>query len=168
MTTGTRRLPRPGRRTILLLVAAVALIAFILYDLNSTVRIVWYQVINERTIVVTVGVAPHSWTRVTEVRETSTEVRIKVESFTFPQLGRGPVTRPRDHQHLTGMLGPRYLTPTRRANGLCWGGTSVRSITTFWPPTRLISVRIPTGRARARGLRAAKRGMACVIGQGHR
>ena len=51
MTTGTRRLPRPGRRTILLLVAAVALIAFILYDLNSTVRIVWYQVMNERTIV---------------------------------------------------------------------------------------------------------------------
>jgi hypothetical protein len=36
---------------------------------------------------VTVGVAPRGWTRVTEVRETTNEVTVKVESFTFPQLG---------------------------------------------------------------------------------
>lgn len=38
---------------------------------------------------VTVGVAPHSWTRVTEVRETTTDVTVKVGSFTFAQLGAG-------------------------------------------------------------------------------
>jgi hypothetical protein len=43
-----------------------------------------YVVVNERTLSVTVGVAPCSWTRVTNVVETSREVRIKVETLPCP------------------------------------------------------------------------------------
>jgi hypothetical protein len=44
-------------------------------------------VVDQRTIVVEVGVAPCSWTRVTNVAETPTEVQVKVETLPCPVLG---------------------------------------------------------------------------------
>lgn len=41
MTVETRRLPRPRRRTVIVLVAVVAVVAIVLYDVNSTVPIEW-------------------------------------------------------------------------------------------------------------------------------
>ncbi|MEX2010795.1 MAG: hypothetical protein WEF51_01010 [Chloroflexota bacterium] len=43
-----------------------------------------YRVIDQRTIAVTVAVAPRSWTRVTDAAETPTDVRVKVESLAWP------------------------------------------------------------------------------------
>jgi hypothetical protein len=59
---------------------------------NSTVVFPFmnsYAAVNQRTITVKVGVAPCSWTRVTNVAETSTEVRVEVETLPCPQLGPG-------------------------------------------------------------------------------
>jgi hypothetical protein len=52
-------------------------------DMNS------YAVVNQRTITVSVAVAPCSWTRVTNVAETPTEVRVKVETLPCPVPGPG-------------------------------------------------------------------------------
>lgn len=51
---------------------------------NSYPRMVSYRVVDQRTIAVTVGVGPRSWTRVTNVAETPTDVRVKVESLAWP------------------------------------------------------------------------------------
>lgn len=83
---GGGRLPIPRRRWFVL-AGIVVLVALVAADLNSTLAIEWYRVVDPRTIVITVGAAPRSWTRVTQVTETATEVRIKVESFVLPQLG---------------------------------------------------------------------------------
>jgi hypothetical protein len=48
-----------------------------------------YAVVNQRTITVKVGVAPCSWTRVTNVAEAPTEVRVKVETLPCPRPGPG-------------------------------------------------------------------------------
>ena len=48
---------------------------------NHTDQIEGYRVINERTILIEVGGPPSSWTRVTQVTETSSQVRITVESL---------------------------------------------------------------------------------------
>jgi hypothetical protein len=51
---------------------------------NSYPRMDSYRVLDQRTIELTVAVAPRSWTRVTNVVETPTEVRVKVESLEWP------------------------------------------------------------------------------------
>ncbi len=53
-----------------------------------------YGVVDERTIVVRVAVAPCSWTRLTDVTETPTEVRLKVETWPcpIPLPGTGELT----------------------------------------------------------------------------
>jgi hypothetical protein len=48
-----------------------------------------YAVVDRRSIAVQVGVAPCSWTRVTNVAETSAEVRVKVETLPCPIPGPG-------------------------------------------------------------------------------
>jgi hypothetical protein len=49
-------------------------------------RKLWLAValVDQRTLAVRVGVAPCSWTRVTDVAETTTEVRVKVETLPCP------------------------------------------------------------------------------------
>ncbi|MEK6721312.1 MAG: hypothetical protein AABZ33_11680 [Chloroflexota bacterium] len=51
---------------------------------NSVPKMDSYRVLSDRTIVVTVAVTPRSWTRVTDVAETPTEVRVKIESLDWP------------------------------------------------------------------------------------
>jgi hypothetical protein len=66
----------------LLVVAGVVLLAQ-----DSTVlvpQMTSYEPVDQRTIVLTVAVAPCSWTRVTDVAETSDEVRVKVETLPCP------------------------------------------------------------------------------------
>jgi hypothetical protein len=46
-----------------------------------------YALVNQRTIAVKFGVAPCSWTRVTNVGETITAVLVKVETLPCPRLG---------------------------------------------------------------------------------
>ncbi len=76
-------------RKLWLALALVAL-AVILAAQNSTVLVPHmgpYSVVDQRTIVVSVGVAPCSWTRVTNVTETPSEVRIRVETLPCPLPG---------------------------------------------------------------------------------
>lgn len=81
------RIPRT-----LWLVIVVVVVAVLVLAQNSTVlfpSIVSYRLVNERTVVLKVGVAPCSWTRVTNVTETPTQVRIKVETLPCPIPGPG-------------------------------------------------------------------------------
>jgi hypothetical protein len=80
-----RRVPRKLWLAVALVVLGVLLLAQ-----NSTVLVPFmdsYNVVDQRTLVVTVGVAPCSWTRVTNVAETPTDVRVKVETWPCPILG---------------------------------------------------------------------------------
>lgn len=72
-------------RTLWLAVVLV-LLAVLLLAQNSTVLFpnISYRLINQRTIALTVGVAPCSWTRVTNVAETPTQVQITVETLPCP------------------------------------------------------------------------------------
>ncbi len=68
------------------LAVALVVLGGLLLAQNSTVLVPdldSYVVVNQRTIAVRVAVAPCSWTQVTNIAETPTEVRIKVG------LGRG-------------------------------------------------------------------------------
>jgi hypothetical protein len=79
------RVPRKLWLAVVLVVLAVLLVAQ-----NSTVvapEMDSYAVINPRTIAVRAGVAPCSWTRVTDVAESPTEVRVKVETLPCPIPG---------------------------------------------------------------------------------
>ena len=78
----SRRIPRKFWLAVALVAVGVLLLAQ-----NSTVLVPnmdSYVVVNERTIAVRVAVAPCSWTRVTNVAETPTEVRVKVETWPCP------------------------------------------------------------------------------------
>lgn len=69
------------------LTVALVVLGVLLAAQNSTVlvpQINSYAVVNQRTIALRVGVAPCSWTRVTNVAETPTEVRVKVETLPCP------------------------------------------------------------------------------------
>jgi hypothetical protein len=93
----SRRIPQKVWLAVVLVVLGVLLAAQ-----NSTVvfpQMDSYTVVNQRTIAVKVGVAPCSWTRVTNVGETVTAVLVKVETLPCPQLGPG-----------TAELGVRELT----------------------------------------------------------
>jgi hypothetical protein len=81
-------------RELWLAVALVALVALgvLLAAQNSTVLVPEmdsYAMVNQNTIAVRVGVAPCSWTRVTNVAETPNEVRVKVETLPCPIPGPG-------------------------------------------------------------------------------
>lgn len=81
----THRIPRKVWLAVVLVLLGVVLAAQ-----NSTVlfpEMNSYAVVNQRTIVVEVGVAPCSWTRVTNATETPTEVRVKVETLPCPIPG---------------------------------------------------------------------------------
>lgn len=83
------------------LAIAVVILGLALAAQNSTVlfpEMGSYTLIDERTIALQVFVAPCSWTRVTDVTETSTEVRVKVETLPCPLPGPQ-----------TGALRVRYL-----------------------------------------------------------
>jgi hypothetical protein len=74
-------------RKLWLAVGFVVLGAVLLLEQNSTVVVPAmssYVVVNERSIAVKVAVAPCSWTRVTNVAETPTEVRVKIETLPCP------------------------------------------------------------------------------------
>ena len=76
------RVPRKLWLAVALVVLGVLLLAQ-----NSTVLVPFmdsYVVIDQRTVAVRVGVAPCSWTRVTNIAETPTEVRVKVETWPCP------------------------------------------------------------------------------------
>lgn len=76
------RAPRKLWLAVVLVVAGVLLVAQ-----NSTVlapNVNSYVVLSQRAIAVRVAVAPCSWTRVTNVAETPTEVRVKVETWPCP------------------------------------------------------------------------------------
>ncbi len=73
---------RPRRRW--LVVAFLVIAGGLVWAQNSLVLIESYAVVNQRTIVVSVGVAPCSWTRVTGVVETAAEVRVGVETLPCP------------------------------------------------------------------------------------
>jgi hypothetical protein len=85
--------PRPsmvGRRRTWVAVALTLLVGVVLIRSNSTVlvdaypRMDSYGIVDERTLAMTVSVAPGSWTRVTSLAETPTEVRVTVESLDWP------------------------------------------------------------------------------------
>ena len=70
----------------------MVVVGILLLAQNSTVVVPQmnsYALVDQRSIAVQVGVAPCSWTRVTDVAETSTEVRIKVETLPCPIPGPG-------------------------------------------------------------------------------
>jgi hypothetical protein len=69
------------------LVVAIVVVGVPVLAQNSTVLVPdmqSYVVVNQRTIAVRVAVAPCSWTRVTNVAETPTYVRVKVETLPCP------------------------------------------------------------------------------------
>ena len=85
---------RPTRvpRKFWLAVALIVVVGVLLLAQNSTVVVPEmnsYAVVDQRSIALQVGVAPCSWTRVTNVAETPTEVRVKVESLPCPNPGPG-------------------------------------------------------------------------------
>jgi len=86
---------RPSVRVpILLALAAVALYgtAFLIWIQNSSVvapQMDSYAVVDARTISVRVYVAPCSWTRVARVVESTTAVRVAIETLPCPALGAG-------------------------------------------------------------------------------
>jgi hypothetical protein len=74
------------------LAVVLVLLGVLLAAQNSTVvfpQMGSYAVVNQRTIAVNVGVAPCSWTRVTNVEETVTAVLVKVETLPCPRPGPG-------------------------------------------------------------------------------
>ena len=75
------------------LAAVLVVLGVLLAARNSTVVFPFmnsYAVVNPRTIRVKVGVAPCSWTRVTNVGETVTAILVKVETLPAPNSGRAP------------------------------------------------------------------------------
>ena len=110
----SRRIPRKVWLGVVLVVLGVLLAAQ-----NSTVgfpQMDSYAVVNQRTITVKVGVAPCGWTRVTNIAETATQVRVKIETLPCPIPG--PVTAGLSLRDLTisltADLGSRVVTD---ANG---------------------------------------------------
>ena len=82
---GSKRSTRVPRKVWL--AVALVVVGVLLLAQNSTVLVPFmdsYVVVDQRTIAVRVGVAPCSWTRVTNVAETPTEVRVKVETWPCP------------------------------------------------------------------------------------
>jgi len=89
-TTTLSRSPRALTISRMTASFTTPLVVVLLIQSNSTVLVDSYprmdshRVLSERAIVLTVAVAPRSWTRVTNVTETPTDVRVKVESLDWP------------------------------------------------------------------------------------
>lgn len=89
MSVATRSAVRVSRM-VWVAIALVVLTIFLLIRSNSTAlmngypRMDSYRVLNERSIVVAVAVAPRSWTRLTALEQTESEVRVIVESLDWP------------------------------------------------------------------------------------
>jgi hypothetical protein len=86
------------------------IVALLLLAQNSTVTLDSYRVLDERTIGVSAGVAPCSWTRVTRVAESATDVQVAVETWPCPIPGPG--TAARVGRELIVALGQRLGTRT--------------------------------------------------------
>ena len=95
--TGSGSASRRSRQPLVALAFVIALAAAVVVLVAQTstrVRVgaypgmESYRVVDARTLALTVAVAPRSWTRVTSVAETATEVRITVESLDI-ELGAG-------------------------------------------------------------------------------
>lgn len=81
-------LPSAARSWILLVIVLAAVVLLVRSNstvlVNSYPRVDSYRAIDQRTVAVSVAVGPRSWTRVTDVAETPTEVRVTVESLDWP------------------------------------------------------------------------------------
>jgi hypothetical protein len=98
----------PGRRWLAVAFVALVGLGVLLAAQNSTVvvpQMSSYAVVDQRTIAMSVGVAPCSWTRVTHVAESPTEVRVTVETLPCPIPGPS-----------TGALAIRELTVSLAAD----------------------------------------------------
>jgi hypothetical protein len=91
MTSEPRQSLRLPRRRWLLIagLAALGLVALVQSNRTALVggdypTVESYRLAGDRTVVLTVVVAPRSWTRVTNLVETPTEVRVTVESLDWP------------------------------------------------------------------------------------
>jgi hypothetical protein len=106
MTSEPGQSLRLPRRRWLLIAGLVALGLVALVQSNRTAlvggdypTVESYRLAGDRIVVLTVVVAPRSWTRVTNLVETPTEVRVTVESLDWPiplpgtgELNLEPVT----------------------------------------------------------------------------
>jgi hypothetical protein len=106
MTSEPRQSLRLPRRRWLLIagLAALGLVALVQSNRTALVggdypTVESYRLAGDRIVVLTVVVAPRSWTRVTNLVETPTEVRVTVESLDWPiplpgtgELNLEPVT----------------------------------------------------------------------------
>ena len=91
MTSKPRQSLRLPRRRWLLMAGLVALGLVALVQSNRTAlvgvdypTVESYRLEGDRTVVLTVVVAPRSWTRVTNLVETPSDVRVTVESLDWP------------------------------------------------------------------------------------
>ena len=91
MTSEPRQSLRLPRRRWLLIAGLAALVLVVLVQSNKTAlvgvddpSVESYRLEGDRTVVLTVVVAPRSWTRVTNLVETPSEVRVTVESLDWP------------------------------------------------------------------------------------
>lgn len=84
-----RPLRRIRRRWIAALAVVLAVTALLIHNnetilVNDLPQMVSYRVVDQRSIVVRVVVAPRGWTRVTGVSETPEEIRVRAESLQWP------------------------------------------------------------------------------------
>jgi hypothetical protein len=96
-----RSIRAPRMRWLAAVLVIIGVVVLLLAQ-NSTVLfpdIDAYVRLDERNIALRVAHAPCSWTRVTEVAETSDDVRVKVETWPCPVPGPG-----------TGALAVSYVT----------------------------------------------------------
>jgi hypothetical protein len=75
------RLRRLGRRRIVVLATVVVVGVLAARALDSSSRLGYYRLIDERTLIVGTDVGPGSWTRVTSMVETSSAITVAVSSF---------------------------------------------------------------------------------------
>lgn len=91
MSSEPRRSLRLPRRRWLVVAGLAALVLLVVVQSNKTALVGGsypifesYRLEGDRTLVLTVAVAPRSWTRVTNLVETATEVRVTVDSLDWP------------------------------------------------------------------------------------
>lgn len=84
-TTGHRR----NRRWAVVLVIVVAVIGLILVGFDRPAPIHYYRTINDYAIAVGTITGPNTWTRVTGVSETDSQIIVDVKSMTAPLPGTG-------------------------------------------------------------------------------
>jgi hypothetical protein len=81
---------RVASRRVWLAIACLAVIVAVLVRSNAAVlvdsipRLQSFHAQDDGTLAITVAVPPRSWTRVTDVLETSSEIRVTIESLNLP------------------------------------------------------------------------------------